>query len=112
MRALETTATFLPESKGGDKGGSWIIHSPTLTSTKFWPGTLGRTANHAIVIARLIDGEGKDRGVHNFLVPLRSMKDHSLLPGVKTGDIGPKIGYNVMDNGFAQFKNVKIPRRK
>jgi hypothetical protein len=22
------------------------------------------------------------------------------------------IGYNVMDNGFAQFDNVKIPRRK
>ena len=45
IRALETTATFLPESKGGDQGGSWIINSPTLTSGKFWPGTLGRTAN-------------------------------------------------------------------
>jgi hypothetical protein len=45
IRALETTATFLPESKGGAKGGSWIINSPTLTSGKFWPGTLGRTAN-------------------------------------------------------------------
>lgn len=49
IRALETTATFLPESKGGDKGGSWIINSPTLTSGKFWPGTLGRTANVRIV---------------------------------------------------------------
>ena len=45
IRALETTATFLPESKGGQKGGSWVINSPTLTSGKFWPGTLGRTAN-------------------------------------------------------------------
>jgi acyl-CoA oxidase len=111
VRALETTATFLPEAKGGMKGGSFIINSPTLTSTKFWPGTLGRTANHAMVIARLIDGKGIDLGVHNFLVPLRSMKDHTLLPGVKTGDIGPKIGYNVMDNGFASFDNVAIPRR-
>jgi acyl-CoA oxidase len=111
VRALETTATFQPESQGGVIGGSWIIHSPSLTSYKFWPGTLGRTANHAMVIARLIDGHGVDRGMHNFLVPLRSMTDHTLLPGVKTGDIGPKIGYNVMDNGFASFDKVRIPRR-
>ena len=41
VRGLETTATFLSEEKGGMKGGSWLIHSPSLTSTKFWPGTLG-----------------------------------------------------------------------
>jgi acyl-CoA oxidase len=88
VRALETTATFFPESKGGQKGGSFFINSPTMTAAKFWPGTLGRTANHAMVIARLIDGEGVDRGIHNFIVPLRSLEDHSLLPGVKTKDIG------------------------
>jgi acyl-CoA oxidase len=64
-----------------------------------------------MVIARLIDGEKVDRGIHNFLVPLRSEKDHSLLPGVETGDIGPKIGYNNMDNGYAKFDSVRIPRR-
>lgn len=111
VRGLETTATFLPESKGGGKGGSFVINSPTITSYKAWPGTLGRNANHAMVIARLIDGDGVDRGMHNFLVPLRSMADHTLLPGVETGDLGPKIGYNNMDNGFASFQNVKIPRR-
>jgi acyl-CoA oxidase len=111
VRALETTATFLPECSGGQAGGSWMINSPTLTSSKAWPGTLGRTANHAMVIARLIDGDGIDRGIHNFLVPLRSMKDHKLLPGVKTADLGPKIGFNNMDNGFARFDNVLIPRR-
>ena len=111
IRALETTATFLKESEGGAPGGEWIINSPTLTSWKFWPGTLGKTANHAMVIARLIDGDGIDRGIHNFLVPLRSTKDHSLLPGVETGDIGPKIGYNNMDNGYAKFDAVRIPRR-
>jgi acyl-CoA oxidase len=111
VRALQTTATFLHERDGGQKGGSWIIHTPTLTATKFWPGTLGRTANHAMVIAQLIDGKGKRQGIHNFLVPLRSMTDHQLLKGVTTGDIGPKIGYNNMDNGFASFDNVIIPRR-
>lgn len=111
VRALETTATFLPESKGGMSGGSWVINSPTITSAKAWPGTLGRNANYAMVIARLIDGDGIDRGVHNFLVPLRSLTDHSLLPGVETWDLGPKIGYNNMDNGLAKFSNVIIPRR-
>ena len=111
VRALETTATFRSQADGGMPGGSWVINSPTLTSTKFWPGTLGRTANHAMVIARLIDGDGVDQGVHNFLVPLRSMKNHKLLPGVTTGDIGPKLGLNNMDNGFAKFDNVVIPRR-
>ena len=112
VRALETTATFVSEANGGlPNGGSFVIHSPTVTSAKFWPGTLGRTANHAIVMARLIDGEGIDRGVHNFLVPLRRYDTHALLPGVTTGDIGPKIGYNNMDNGFAMFNHVHIPRR-
>jgi acyl-CoA oxidase len=87
---LETTATFLPDSKGGQPGGSFVINSPTLTSAKFWPGTLGKTGNHAMVIAALIDGDGVNRGMHNFLVPLRSMKDHKHLPGVTTGDVGPK----------------------
>lgn len=115
VRGLETTATFVKEgsnAKGGDqKGGSWVINSPTLTSIKFWPGTLGRTCNHAMVIAKLIDGDGVDRGVHNFMVQTRSMEDHSLMPGVTCGDIGPKIGYNNMDNGFAKFEHVVIPRR-
>lgn len=117
VRGLETTATFVKEggcqgkSTTDFKGGSWIIHSPTLTSIKFWPGTLGRTCNHAMVIARLIDGDGIDRGMHNFLVQTRSLQDHSLMPGVTCGDIGPKIGYNNMDNGFAKFDHVVIPRR-
>lgn len=107
VRGLETTATFVRDGEDGH----WIVHSPTLTSLKFWPGTLGRTSNHAMVIARLIDGEGVDHGMHNFLVQTRSLDDHSLMPGVTCGDIGPKIGYNNMDNGFAKFDHVKIPRR-
>lgn len=111
IRALETTATFLKEADGGQPGGEWVVHSPTLTSAKFWPGTLGRTANHAMVIAQLIDGTGTPRGIHNFLVPLRDMETHAPLEGVTTGDVGPKIGYNNMDNGYARFDHVRIPRR-
>lgn len=109
VRGLETTATFRPGGSAGD--GEWVIHSPTLTSGKFWPGTLGRTANHAMVIARLIDGNGVDRGMQNFLVPLRDMRTHQPLQGVTVADIGPKIGYNNTDNGLAYFDHVVIPRR-
>ena len=49
---LETTATL---DKNTDE---IIIHSPTITSTKFWPGDLGRFSSHAIVFAKLIvDGK-------------------------------------------------------
>jgi acyl-CoA oxidase len=48
VAALETTATL---DKTTDE---FIIHSPTITSTKYWPGDLGRYTTHAIVFARLI----------------------------------------------------------
>lgn len=28
----------------------------------------------------------------------------------RVGDIGPKIGFNTMDNGFCAFDRVRIPR--
>ena len=56
VAGLETTATL---DKATDE---FVIHSPTVTSTKFWPGDLGRNTTHAIVFARLIIA-GKDYGV-------------------------------------------------
>ena len=103
VRALETTATYLPATDEIE------IHSPTLASTKWWPGAHGRTANHAIVFARLLVG-GKDLGIHNFIVQLRDLETHRPLSGVTVGDIGPKIGYNAQDNGFCRFMRVRIPR--
>jgi len=38
------------------------------------------------------------------------MKTREVFPGIKIGDIGPKIGYDTKDNGFARFDNIKIPR--
>ena len=35
IRALETTATFLPESKGGHKGGSFVVNSYVNFSLRF-----------------------------------------------------------------------------
>jgi acyl-CoA oxidase len=52
-------------------------------------------------------------GVPGFIVQLRSLEDHSPLPGVTLGDIGGKFGsgaYNSMDNGVLRFDHVRIPR--
>jgi acyl-CoA oxidase len=63
---IETTASYIPESKEFD------IHSPTLTSRKWWIGGLGKTATHGIVQTNLILPSGENVGLHLFLVPLRS----------------------------------------
>eukprot|EP00743_Colponemidia_sp_Colp-15_P007156 GILK01007723.1.p1 GENE.GILK01007723.1~~GILK01007723.1.p1 ORF type:complete len:666 (-),score=84.72 GILK01007723.1:138-1973(-) len=103
VRGIETTATFISESDEIE------IHSPTLTSTKWWVGGLGLFSTHAVVMARLIV-HGKDLGMHPFFVQLRSLTDHQPLKGVTVGDIGPKMGFNTVDNGFARFDHVRIPR--
>lgn len=102
VRGLETTATWNPEDK------TFTIHSPHLTSSKWWIGTLGRTANHAVVMAQLIIG-GKPYGPHPFVVQIRDLKTHEPLENIYVGDIGPKFGYNTMDNGFLLFNHVKVP---
>jgi acyl-CoA oxidase len=100
---LETTATL---DKSTDE---FVIHSPTTTSTKFWPGDLGRYSTHAVVFARLkIDG--KDYGVHSFIVQLRDLNTYKHLKGIRTGDLGPKFGYVTKDNGWGIFDEVRIPR--
>ena len=53
--------------------------------------------------------KGKDYGPHAFVVPIRDMATHLPLPGIKVGDIGPKFGYNGVDNGFLSFNHVRVP---
>eukprot|EP00944_MAST-04C_sp_MAST-4C-sp1_P003797 g3797.t1 len=104
VRALETTATFVHQHD------SFEINTPSLTATKWWPGNLGKSSNHAIVYARLIIDE-KDYGIHNFMVQIRDFDTHQPMKGISIGDIGPKIGYNNQDNGFLKFNRVMIPRK-
>ncbi|KAF8523695.1 acyl-CoA dehydrogenase/oxidase C-terminal [Hysterangium stoloniferum] len=104
LRGLETTATF---DRVTDE---FVIHSPTTSSTKYWPGGLGFSSSHAIVMARLII-DAKDYGVHPFMVQLRSLEDFKPIPGLELGDIGLKFGMNSGDNGYAVFNHVRIPRR-
>ncbi|KAF9578212.1 hypothetical protein BGW38_006109, partial [Lunasporangiospora selenospora] len=102
VQGIETTATYIPETN------QFELHTPYLTGCKWWIGGLGKAANHAVVMARLITN-GKDYGPHAFVVPIRSMEDHTLLPGVMAGDIGPKFGYNNTDNGCMWFDHYRVP---
>eukprot|EP00064_Thunnus_orientalis_P019920 superscaffoldBa00005212_g20051 len=103
LRGLETTATYDPATQ------EFVMNSPTVSSIKWWPGGLGKTSNHAIVLAQLYT-QGKCHGLHAFIVNIRDMSTHQPLPGIVVGDIGPKFGFNEVDNGFLKLENVRIPR--
>ncbi|XP_053382345.1 peroxisomal acyl-coenzyme A oxidase 1-like isoform X2 [Mercenaria mercenaria] len=103
IRGLETTATYDPNTE------EFIINSPTLSSMKYWPGSMGKTCNYVILMAQLYS-QGKRHGIHAFVVQIRSLKDHTPLPGISVGDIGNKLGYGGMDNGYLMFNNYRVPR--
>ena len=51
VAGIETTASL------DSNLDQFVIHSPTVTSTKFWPGGLGLWADHALVFAKcIVDG--------------------------------------------------------
>ena len=39
---------------------------------------------------------------------IRDLSSHLPLPGVSVGDIGPKFGYNGVDNGYLIFDHARI----
>ncbi|XP_078399736.1 peroxisomal acyl-coenzyme A oxidase 2-like [Cetorhinus maximus] len=103
LRGLETTASFDASSQ------DFILNTLEVSSIKWWPGDLGRSANHAVVLAQLYTQE-MCHGMHAFIIQIRSLVDHSALPGVKIGDIGPKMAFEQVDNGYLMLQNVHIPR--
>ena len=42
VRGLQTTATYDVDAQ------QFILHTPTLTATKWWPGGLGKTSTHVV----------------------------------------------------------------
>ncbi|GAA5934398.1 hypothetical protein JCM10213_001967, partial [Rhodosporidiobolus nylandii] len=107
VQGLETKATYDPKKQ------VFVLRSPYITAMKWWAGGLGRSADHAIVMAQLYtpDSSGKPthRGPFPFIVPLRDRKTRELLPGRTVMDIGPKAGFGPVDNGAALFDNVEVP---
>ena len=103
VQSLETTATYDHITE------EFVLHSPTISSIKWWPGGLGLSATHAVTHARLYSN-GKHYGVQTFVVQLRDLETHLPLKGITIGDIGPKLGVNTIDNGYLRFNKVRIPR--
>uniref|UniRef100_A0ABK0LI58 Acyl-coenzyme A oxidase n=1 Tax=Rattus norvegicus TaxID=10116 RepID=A0ABK0LI58_RAT len=104
-KAMRTTAHYDPATQ------EFILHSPDFEAAKFWVGNLGKTATHAVVFAQLYTPDGQCRGLHSFLVQIRDPKTLLPMPGVMVGDMGKKLGQNGLDNGFAMFHKVRIPRQ-
>lgn len=98
---VETTATYDQASRG------FIINTPNITASKIWAGGTVKNANHGVLFARLII-EGKDHGVHAFIMRLRD-DDGKNLPGITIYDLGRKFGLNGIDNGIVQFNQCWIP---
>ncbi|KAJ3300633.1 fatty-acyl coenzyme A oxidase, partial [Blyttiomyces sp. JEL0837] len=103
VAGIETTATF------DEAADEFVIHTPTLTATKWWIGGAAQSSTHCAVFAQMIV-KGKRYGVKTFIVQLRDTKDFSLKPGIVIGDIGPKMGRHGVDNGWIQFTHVRVPR--
>ena len=101
LQGLLTTATYLHEER------CFVINTPHEIGRKFWIGNLARTANYGLVVANLIVNQ-HDYGIHIFLVKIRDIKGN-VVPGIKLGDCGPKLGMNGVDNGWAIFDRLKIP---
>uniref|UniRef100_A0A8P0T461 Acyl-coenzyme A oxidase n=1 Tax=Canis lupus familiaris TaxID=9615 RepID=A0A8P0T461_CANLF len=104
-KAIRTTAHYDPITQ------EFIIHSPDFEAAKFWVGNMGKTATHAVVFAQLYTPEGQCHGLHPFVVQIRNPKTLLPMPGVMIGDMGKKVGLNGIDNGFAMFHKVRIPRQ-
>lgn len=102
VRNLETTATWDREDN------TFILHTPSLAASKWWIGSLGKAATHAMVMAQLIIA-GKSYGPHSFMVQVRDLQSRDTLPNVHMGDVGPKFGYNTMDTGFLLLNRLRVP---
>jgi acyl-CoA oxidase len=103
VRGIETIATYDPSRE------EFIIHTPTETAQKYWIGGAAETARWAVVFAQLITPDGVHRGIHPFVVRLRT--DQGILcDGITVADVGVKQGLNGVDNGRIWFDHVHIPR--
>ena len=103
LSKVETTAEF---DKSSDE---FVINSNGTTGYKYWPGYLGKSCSHALVMAQLIIHK-HNYGPHLFVVPIRCVKTYKPLDGVDVGDMGPTYSFYDRDNGYVGFTNVRIPR--
>lgn len=122
LQRLETEAVF---DRSTD---TFILNTPTLTATKFWPGALGRSTNYCLLMAQLYTPDRNHPcGLQMFFVQIRDLNTHEPLPGklikififlilenflsgVEVGEISTRFNNEVGDNGYLRLTNVRIPR--
>lgn len=78
-----------------------------MTSSKFWPGLLGHFSTHQVIQAKTFV-KGKSLGVQTFVLEIRdkNLKD---LPDVEAFDLGPKLGFQMVDNGGLMLRKFEAP---
>nr|WSX53867.1 acyl-CoA dehydrogenase family protein [Streptomyces sp. NBC_00974] len=101
VQALGTVATYDTVSR------EFVITTPDDHARKDYIGNAARHAELAVVFAQL-EVDGRSRGVHAFVVPLRVGGEPA--PGVRIEDDGRKMGLNGVDNGRIWFDGVRVPR--
>ena len=83
------------------------VHTPAESARKDWIGNAAKHGRMAVVFAQL-EVDGLSHGVHAVLVPIRDAAG-ALLPGVRAGDSGLKMGLRGVDNGRLWFEHVRVP---
>ncbi|CAF0966451.1 unnamed protein product, partial [Rotaria sordida] len=105
IQRLETEAIFDCTTD------TFILNTPTLTATKFWPGSLGRSVNYVLLMAQLYTPDRNHPcGLQMFFVQIRDLNTHEPLPGVEVGEISTRFAHEIADNGYLRLTNVRIPR--
>jgi acyl-CoA oxidase len=102
VQQLRTTCTYDPATQTFD------LHTPHQAARKDYIGNAAKDGRMAVVFAQLIT-QGRNRGVHAWLVPIRNA-DGTPCTGVTIEDDGPKAGLNGVDNGRLTFDHVRVPR--
>lgn len=100
---METTAIYDNSTK------EFVINSPTTKSQKFWITNGAKHAKYAIVFAQL-EVEGKQEGIHAFIVKIRDGANNEVCDGVTIREMGNKFELDGVDNALLKFDNVRIPR--
>ena len=102
VRSIRTQARYDAAAQ------EFVLHTPDDDARKDWIGNAARHGRMAVVFAQL-DVAGEQRGVHAFLVPVRS-PEGEVLPGVGIEDCGDKMGLQGVDNGRLRLSAVRVPR--
>ncbi|WP_343487491.1 acyl-CoA dehydrogenase [Allomuricauda sp. d1] len=99
VRGIKTTATYIHGER------ALVVHTPGKNDNKEYIGNALHSTMATVFAQLLVDG--KNRGVHAILVPLRD-ENHKTLPGITIEDNGYKLGLNGVDNGKIWFDQVKV----